>query len=279
MLQAIYNFMDIIMPFSFLEHTFMKNAFLAVILITPLLGLLGTLVVNSKMSFFADTLGHSALTGIALGSVLGLSDPRISMLLLGIVMSAGLVSVKSRNRAPTDTTISVFSSTAAALGIVLLSKNGGFAKYTNFLIGDFLSVSEKDLILALIIFTLVILYWIFLFNKTYIVSVNSVFAHSLGINTRRIELLFTCLVSVVVMAAISWVGILIITSLLVLPAAIARIFSHSIRSYTLISVVLSLLCGIAGLILSYYNSTATGATIVLVLAGLYFISLFIIRKK
>ena len=276
-MQAIYNVMDAILPFSFLSHNFMKNSLLAVILITPLLGLLGTLVVNNKMAFFADTLGHSALTGIAIGAILGLYDPRLSMVALGLVLAVCLVLVKARNRASTDTTISVFSSTAAALGIVLLSKNGGFAKYTNFLIGDFLSVSANDLLLAAVIFLLVVLYWVFAFNKTYIISVNPVFAHSLGINTRLYEMLFTCLVALVVMTAISWVGILIITSLLVLPAATARIFAQSIRQYTRLAVVLSLVCGIVGLVLSYYIGSAAGATIVLVLAVCYFACLIIKR--
>jgi len=118
-----------------------------------------------------------------------------------------------------------------------------------------------------------------MFNKTYIVSVNQVFAHSLGINTRAVELMFTCLVAVVVMTAISWVGILIITSLLVLPAATARILSRSIRAYTLISVIVSLISGIAGLIISYHAGSATGATIVLVLAVSYFVSLVAVKKK
>lgn len=278
-MQAIYDWIDILLPFSFLQHAFMKNSLMAVVLIAPLLGLLGTLVVNNKMAFFADTLGHSALTGIAIGALLGLSDPRISMIILGVVLAVSLVLVKARNRASTDTTISVFSSTAAALGIVLLSKSGGFAKYTNFLIGDFLSVSASDLILAACVFAVVLVYWIFAFNKTYIVSVNPTFAHSLGIHTRAVEMLFTCLVAVVVMVSISWVGILIITSLLVLPAATARIFARSIRSYTLISVLLSLVSGISGLIFSYYLGSATGATIVLVLAACYFLSLILYRGR
>ncbi len=278
-MQTIYNIMDALLPFSFLEHTFMKNALLAILIITPLLGLLGTLVVSNKMAFFADTLGHSALTGIAVGTMLGIGDAKISMIVLGLIIAVCLVLVKGKNRAPTDTTISVFSSTVSALGIVLLSKNGGFAKYTNFLIGDFLSVSASDLLLATIILAVVILYWIFLFNKTYIVSINPTFAHSLGINTRAIELLFTCLVAVVVMTAISWVGILIITSLLVLPAATARIFSSSIKNYTIVSVMLSLASGIFGLVLSYYMGSATGATIVLVLAVCYFTCLAFFTKQ
>lgn len=273
----IYSFLDAILPFQWISFTFMKNALLAILIITPLFGLLGTLVVNNRMAFFADTLGHSALTGIAIGAMFGIIDPRISMVLLGIVFSVLLVLIKSRNRASTDTTISTLSSVASALGIVLLARGGNFAKYSTFLIGDFLSISVNDLLLACIVFVIVLLFWIFFFNKTYMVSLNPTLAHSLGINTQLMEILFTSLVAVVVMVSISWVGILIITSLLVLPAATARNLSRTIRGYTIISTLLSLVCGIIGLILSFYLDSATGATIVLILAVCYFISLTIRR--
>lgn len=274
-MQVIYNFLDMILPFGWLEFTFMKNALIAVILITPLFGLLGTLVVNNRMAFFADTLGHSALTGIAIGAVLGISDARISMVILGIIFSVMLVLIKSRGKASTDTTISTLSSVATALGIVLLARGGSFAKYSTFLIGDFLSISTADLAVAVLVFVLVIVFWVFFFNKTYTISLNPTLAHSLGIKTRLIEILFTALVATVVMISISWIGILIITSLLVLPAACARNMCRSIRAYSIASAALSLVCGIIGLIASYYLDTATGATIVLALAICYFGSLLI----
>ena len=256
----------------------MKNSLIAIILITPILGLMSTLIVSNKMSFFADTLGHSALTGIALGAILGLSDPKISMILLGIAFAVLLVFAKSRQRASTDTTISVFSSTASALGIVLLSTGGEFSKYSSYLIGDFLSITQDDISLAAAVFLLIVLIWILFFNKICSVSINATLAKSHGINVKLYELLFSSLVAVVVMVSISWVGILIITSLLTLPAATARNVTTSIRSYTFVSVLLSLVCGVSGLILSFYVNAATGATIVLLLSACYFVSLFLPKK-
>ncbi|MEG2939773.1 MAG: metal ABC transporter permease, partial [Oscillospiraceae bacterium] len=93
-MQAIYNFFNTFLPFSWLSFDFMKNALIAIIIITPLFGLLGTLVVNNRMAFFADTLGHSALTGVAIGALVGAADPRISMVILGIVFSILLVVIK-----------------------------------------------------------------------------------------------------------------------------------------------------------------------------------------
>ncbi len=274
----LYSIFDMLLPFSWLSYDFMKNSLVAILLITPVLGLLSTLVVNNKMAFFADTLGHSALTGIAIGAICGLADPRVSMVLLGILFAVLLVAAKSKNRASTDTTISVFSSTASALGIVLLTKGGTFAKYTSYIVGDFLSITARDLSLAAIVFIVVILFWVFFSNRVCAVSVNQTLAKSLGIKTRAIEMLFASLLALVVTVSISWVGILIITSLLTLPAATARNVTQSIRSYTWLSVILSLFCGVLGLILSFYINSATGATIVILLAACYFISLIISKK-
>jgi len=276
---CIYSILEASIPFNWIEYDFMKNALLAVFLITPILGLLSTLVVSNRMSFFADTLGHSSLTGIAIGAILGLSDPKISMVLLGILFAVFLVLAKERNSASTDTTISVFSSTASAVGIVLLALGGNFADYSSYLIGDFLSISPSDLLLALCVFFLVALIWVFFFNKICVMSINPTLAKSLGINTRFVDILFSTLLALVVTVSISWVGILIITSLLTLPAATARNVTKNLRSYTLVSVILSLLCGISGLILSYYIDSATGATIVLLLSALYFISLIFTKKR
>ncbi len=275
----IYNILESVFPFSWVSFEFMKNALLAVFLITPVLGLLSTLVVSNRMSFFADTLGHSALTGIAFGAILGFSDPRGSMILLGIAFAILLVLAKNRNRASTDTTISVFSSTASALGIVLLASGGNFSGYSSYIIGDFLSITPTDLLFALFLFIIVIAIWLIFFNRICTMSINPTLAKSLGINTKLIDILFSSLIALVVAVSISWVGLLIITSLLTLPAACARNISGNLRSYTWISVLLSVICGIAGLIISFYIDSATGATIVLALSACYFISLIFARKK
>ena len=140
-MELIYDIIETILPFSFARFDFMKNALLAVLLVTPLFGLLGTMAVNNKMAFFSDALGHSALTGIAIGVALGIGDPLVCMLAFGIVFGLAIRKVKSGTKASSDTVISVFSSVSMALGIVILSGSGGFAKYSSYLIGDILTVS------------------------------------------------------------------------------------------------------------------------------------------
>ena len=94
---------------SLFQYDFMRNAFLAVLIITPLFGILGTMIVNNKMAFFSDALGHSALTGIAVGVVCGIPDTNLSMVIFGIVFALLLNWIKSKSTASTDTIISVLS--------------------------------------------------------------------------------------------------------------------------------------------------------------------------
>lgn len=265
----IYQAMDMLLRFDWAQHIFMKNALLGVLLVTPIFGLLGTMVVNNHMAFFSDALGHSALTGIAIGVVAGFSQPLWSMILFSVLLSFSIMAVKRANTASTDTIIGVFSSSAVALGIVLLSRSGGFAKYSAFLIGDLLSISASDLVLLAVTLAAVVVLWFLIFNKLLLVSVNPSLAHSRGIRVNLYDTLFTVVCAVVVTVSIQWVGVLIISSLLVLPAAAARNIAKGARQYHFYSVLIALLSGISGLILSYYWDTASGATIVLTAAFIF----------
>jgi len=247
----------------------MKNALLGVLLVTPLFGLLGTMIINNRMAFFSDALGHSALTGIAIGVIIGLSNPLWSMLCFSLLLSVMILIVKNVNTASTDTIIGVFSSTAVALGIVILSSRGGFNKYSVYLIGDLLSINSQDLLRLVIVFVVVLVLWVVVFNKLLLVSINASLAGSRGIPVRFYEYLFTLLMAVIVTISIQWVGVLIISSLLILPAAAARNIAGDMRQYHLYSVSISVVSGLVGLILSYSWGTATGATIVLISACFY----------
>lgn len=267
-----------VLPFEWTRHIFMKNALLAVLLVTPIFGILGTMVVNNKMAFFSDTLGHSALTGIAIGVVMGLNNPLWSMLVFSILIAVGVSLIKGKIGFSTDTILGVFSAAAVALGVVILSQGGGFNRYSRFLIGDILSITSREIALLALIFGAVVLYWSFFFNRLFLVSINSSLARSRGVPVILTEMLFTVIVAVIVTVSIQWVGILIINSLLILPAAAARNISRNIQSYHLSVLLISLISGIAGLIISYYWGTAAGATIVLCNA-LFFLATLALRWK
>lgn len=269
-----YNIVDFLLPFDWAHYTFMKNALLGVLLVTPMFGLLGTMVVNNKMAFFSDALGHSALTGIAIGVILGIKNPIWSMLAFSLLLAVVITKVKNVNTSSTDTIIGVFSSTAVALGVVMLSFGGGFTKYSVYLIGDLLSISQIDLIILPIIFVIVVIIWVISFNKLLLVSVNPLLARSRGININFYEYLFTITVAVIVTISIQWVGVLIISSMLVLPAASARNISSNMRQYHVYSIAIALISGVSGLILSYFLGSASGATMVLISSVFFAITFF-----
>lgn len=278
MFDTLYNAIDLILPFQWLSHTFMKNAFIAIIIITPLFGLLSTMVVSNKMSFFADSLGHGAFTGIAVGILLGGIDPMWGATLFSICFAIAITIIKNKGTSSTDTIIGVFSSTSIALGLVLMSFSSSLSKFSSYLVGDLLSISQNQIILLIFVFIAIIVLWSLIFNKLLVTSLNTSLANSRGMNTLLIEIIFTCTIAVIVTITIRWVGLLIINSLLVLPAAAARNISRNIRQYHLFSILISIFSGIVGLIISYYLNIVTGATIVLVASVIFFITLFIRHK-
>ncbi len=255
-----------------LDFEFMKNALFAILIITPLFGIIGTMIVNNKMAFFSDALGHSAYTGIAIGMLLGVSNNTISMIIFAIIFALLLNRINASRIASKDTIISVFSSTAIALGLVILTKNGNYTSISNYLIGDILNIFPEEIWILLGIAIVVLLFWFKYFNKLLAISVNTSLAKSKGIKTKIIENVFVALVAIIVTVSIKWVGILIINSLLILPAASSRNISKNMRQYHFWSVLFSVVSGVLGLVISYFAGVSTGPTIVLVSSIIYFVT-------
>lgn len=279
MMSAIYSIIDTVLPFEWTEFSFMKNALLAILLITPLFGLVGTMIVNNKMSFFSDAIGHSALTGIAIGVLMGVDNYLVSMLGFALLFALCISAVMNSGTSSADTIIGVFSSTGLALGIVLLSASGGFAKYSGYLIGDILTVQPVEIAMLALILVAVVVVWFVFFNKFMLTSINADLAASKGIRIQLVEKMFVVIVAVIVTISIKWVGVLIINSLLVLPAAAARNFAKSMRSYHFVAIGISMFSGVSGLIVSYYTGTAAGGTIVLIAAAVFFASFMVNRVR
>lgn len=263
--------------FSWLQYDFMRYAFLAILIITPLFGLMGTMIVNRKMAFFSDALGHSALTGIAIGVVFGVSDTNISMIGFAVVFALLLNFISSRVSSSTDTVISVFSSFSIALGLAILSQGGNFSRYSSLLVGDILSITPEEIGYLALILIITLVFWIFGFNRLLAVSLNRTLARSLHISAGWMENLFAVLTALIVTVSIKWVGILIINALLILPAAAARNISENMREYHFFAILFSMFSGILGLSVSYYVNVATGPTIAILASVIYFVTYF--RKE
>lgn len=267
-----YGLWDLL-PFEMLHWEFMQNALLAVLLMAPLFGLMSTMIVTGRMSFFSDALGHSAFTGIAIGCIFGAAMPTWVAVIFSVAFALLFSFVRNRSNQAADTLIGVFSSGAVALGIFMATLGGGsFTKYNTYLIGDILSVTTREIVLLAFVLAGIIMFWLFFGNKLLLSSVHPQLASSRGVATKGIQTLFTVAIAVVVTLAISWVGLLILNSLLVLPGAAARNVAKNMRQYHLFCVIFALIAGIAGLCLSYYLGTSAGAAISLVLVGIFAVS-------
>ncbi len=253
---------------------FMKDALLAILVVTPLFGLLSTMVVESRMAFFSDALGHSAFTGMAIGALCGLTEPVWAAVVFAVVIALLFTLVRQRTHMASDTAISVFSSAAVALGIFLSTLGGqSFTKFNTLLIGDILSVAPAEIGLLALLLVLLVLLWLTSFNQMMLSSVHQALADSRGIRVVWKNFLFTAAIAVVVTITMSWVGLLVINALLVLPGAAARNVAKNLPQYHLVSILGGLICGVAGLMLSYRLGTSTGASITLLLALWFFVSL------
>ena len=264
--------------FGWWDYDFMRRAFYAILLIMPLFAMLGTMVVNNGMAFFSDALGHSALTGVGIGVLLGLADYSLVMVVFADLFALAMNRIRHSRLSSTDTVIGVFSSCGVALGLVILSRGGNFSQYQSLLIGDILSISSGQLLVLGITLVVVVMIWLPCFNRFHAVSISPALARSKGLPVRFLDNLFVVIIAIIVMMAIRWVGLLIINAMLILPAAAARNVAGNMRSYHLTALIFSLFSGILGLLVSYFNAVATGPMIVLIAAALFF-GTFLMREK
>ena len=256
-----------LLPFEWAQTRFMATALLAVLVISPLFGLLSTMVVQSRMSFFSDALGHSAFTGVAIGVLCGLQEPMWAAVSFSLLFSLLFTYVRRRSALASATVIGVFSSTAVALGIFMATLDGGsFTKFNALLIGDILSVHPNKIALLAGVLAVILVLWSCAYNTLLLSALHPALADSRGVRVFWQEAVLNAAIAVVVTLSMTWVGLLVINSLLVLPAASARNLARNTRQYHLFSVAGALVCSIGGLMTSYYIGASAGASITLYLA-------------
>ena len=267
-------------PLEMLRWDFMKNALLALLLMAPLFGLLSTMIVTGRMSFFSDALGHSAFTGIALGCIFGMTMPIYAAVIFSVLFALLFSFVRSRSNQAADTLIGVFSSSAVALGIFVATLGGGsFTKYNKYLIGDILSVTPAEIGLLALVLLIVLIFWVLSVNRLTLTAIHPQLASSRGIPVGLSQTLFTVAIAVVVTLTISSVGLLILNSLLVLPGAAARNVAKNLKQYHGFSVLFALLAGLGGLCVSYYSGCSAGAAISLLLALIFAVTFPLRRMR
>lgn len=272
LLDLLFSAMGHLLPFGFAEPLFMKRAILAMLFVAPAAAAVGVPLVHFRMAFFSDAIGHSAFTGVAIGVLLGV-HPLLTMVAFGLFVAWAITLVRGRTELSPDTVIGVFFSTVIALGIAIISAQKGLTRNLQaYLYGDLLAVSETELLWMGMLLGVVGAYLFVAFNKIMLIGVHEGFAKSMGVPVRGLEISFALVVALVVTTAIRAVGILLVTALLVVPAAAARNVARGIVSAFWAAIAIAVVSGLLGIASSYYLDTATGATVVLFASAFFAIT-------
>ena len=254
---------------------FFQRALIVGLIIGSLMAALGTIVVLRKMSFFADAIGHSALTGIALGLLLAI-NPFVAAVIFTCVVALSISITKQRSRLPIDTLLGIFFPPAVAAGVILVQLTPGYqTDLIAFLFGDILTVTPTDIITSIILSIVIAALLVVNGKKLIKMTFSEDIAHSEGIAVARVETVFLIMLAIVIAVAIKIVGIILVTALLVIPAATAQNLTKSISHLFAVSIVINIIAVTIGMLMSAALNVASGPAIVITAAGLFVISLFL----
>ncbi len=263
-----------LLPLDCLEPRFMRQALLALLLLTPMTSMLGVQVTLYRMAFFSDAVGHSAFAGVALGLLLG-APPDAAMLVFGVLVGLAVMAVQRTSGLSADTAIGIIFSAVVAFGLAVVSRASGLGRQMGqFLYGDILTVGDGEIAALACLLLLLLLFEAAGWNRLLAMALSPVTARVRGIHTAFWHYLFAGLLALVVMFSVRAVGVLLMTALLVVPAATARNLARSAGGMFWWSLAVGVSSGAAGLLLSAQDwlATASGATVVLVACAWFAVS-------
>ena len=264
---------------SFLQDAFMQRALWVALLLGPLCGLLGVFVTARRMSFFSDTVAHAAMAGVAGGFLLGFQDPTLPVLVVCSFVAVLILWVKERTDLLNDTIMAVLLSTSVAAGIVMLSlQRSRWADLDKYLFGDILSVGWTDVGWAAGVATVVGGIVFANLNRLTLLTAHEDLAHVSGVPVRLMNYAFVLVLTLTVALTIRLLGIILVTSLIVMPAATAQNLARNLRQQLIWSLALGLVGAVGGVSLSYPLSLPSGPTVTLTMAAL-FVTSFLLRRS
>jgi len=257
---------------------FIYRAIIASIGVSLIAGSLGCFVIWKRLSYFSDSISHSALLGVALGLATGLGI-NLGLVIVGGLFAILIVVLQQKEFWSSDAVLGIFSHLSLSLGIVVLGIIGNQnTDYFAYLFGDILSITSKDLYWIFSVLIVVVTILVFNWKKLLLLTLNEELAKAEGINKLYYDLLFMFLIALAVSVSVQIVGVLLITSLLIIPPAISRVISNSPVTMILASMIVSIFSVLLGLYLSIDFDLATGPTIVITLGALFFIAQFLPKK-
>jgi zinc transport system permease protein len=261
-------------------EAFMQRALVAVLLLGPLCALLGVFVTARRMAFFSDTIAHGALTGVALGIWLGLADLTAPMIVFSLAIAAGILYLKETTDLLTDTIMALLLSGTVALGIMILALGKvSPGQIHGYLFGDVLAIGNTELWLAGVLFVAVAIGFFRFLSPLALMTASEELAHVCGVPIRAANYIFIIILTITVALSIRLLGIILVTSLIVVPPAAARNLSRNLRQQIILSTFVGVIGALAGTMLSFRLNVPCGPAIVLSCIALFIISLAFSRMR
>ena len=265
-LSFLYELLQTLLPFEIMQMRFMQQALLGLLLLAPMVALMGVQVVNFRMAFFADAISHSAFTGVALGLVFAV-NPLWTMPVFALLVGQAIVAGQRRSSLPGDTVIGVFFSGVVAFGLAVVSRDKNVARdIQGFLYGDILGIGDADIWLMLALLVVLLVFQACGYNRMLYIGMHPLLAKAHRVRVALWQYLYAALLSLVVIFSVRAVGVLLVTAMLIVPAATARNLARTGGGMVWWALLVSLGSALAGLLISAqeWAGTATGATVILV---------------
>lgn len=257
---------------------FMQKALVVGIPVSIVTGMLSVFIVLRRMSFIGAGISHAAFGGIAVGFFAGI-NPLITALVYTSVIAVGIETISRKGKIAEDVSIGIFYSVSMALGIALISLSKSYnVELFGYLFGNILAITRNDILLTLITFVIVTGFILLFLKEIFMTTYNEELAQVSGIPVRLLNILFFITLAVAIIISIRIVGIIMVSALLVIPGATARLFAKSLLSMITFSCTAGMLSVFAGLFISYQYDIAPSACIVLTAAALFFLS-FLLKKR
>jgi ABC-type Mn2+/Zn2+ transport system permease subunit len=259
-------------------HAFMQHAFLAIVLVGIICGVIGVFVILRGLAFLGEALAHAIFPGVVIAFILG-GNFLVGALIAAIIVSTIIGAISQSGRISNDTAIGVIFAGGFALGVALLSTQRSYARDLNsFLFGSILSVQRGDLILTAAVGVLVLAVVFWFRRELTSIAFDRAFAESSGINLWMMDQVFLVALAMAIVISLQTVGNVLVLAMLVTPAATARLLTDRLIPMIVMSSMIGAASGVVGLYLSYYQGVPSGAGVVLVATGV-FLSVFLFAPR
>ncbi|MDW0127259.1 MAG: metal ABC transporter permease [Nitrososphaeraceae archaeon] len=267
------------MVFDLIQYGFMQRALISAIAISVICSIVGLFLVLKRHSLFGDALAHVAFGGISLGLFLGVY-PLWTAYIVAILSAVGVNKLRESTKIPPDSSIAVLLTSGLAIGVILISISGGFTlNLFSLLFGNILLVSNDDVIMILITAAIVIPVIYILYKKLVLIIFDENQAKVSGLNVTWINTLFIILASITIIASIRLVGVLLISSLIVIPNITALMLGKGFKKTIFISCAMSVFSVVFGIVISYYSNVAPSGMIVLTMVSMFLITVIAKNMK